>query len=214
MAPPGKPSPEADAVLAYVCEAYWYPIYAFLRRRHSPHEAEDLTQGFFAHSLRRDWLREVGPAKGRFRTFVLKCLTNFVANEPRPPATVPIDFGGAEERFVGEPVDHATPEQEFDRRWAIAVLQRAAARLRREAEEAGRADGFAALFPYLTKETAPDTFANIAARLGITPAAARQQVSRMRRHYADAIRAEIAITASGPEEVEEELRHLMRVLSR
>jgi DNA-directed RNA polymerase specialized sigma24 family protein len=208
------PAPEAATALARLCEAYWYPVYAFLRRKgHPPHAAEDLTQGFFAHILQRDWLRNVGPEKGRFRTFVLRCLTNFVANQPRLPATVPIVFGDAEERFAFEPSHHITPDRLFELRWAAALLDQAAARLRREAESDGRPERFAALFPYLTKETSPGSFADVAACLGLSEAAARQEVSRLRKCFREAIRDEIAEVVSGPEEIEDELRHLLNVFS-
>src|SRR5436309_7663079 len=119
-------SPAAEAALARLCEAYWYPIYAFLRRKgHGRPEAEDFTQGFFAHVLRREWLRNVGPEKGRFRTFVLRCLTNFVASQPRLPITVPLDFSGAEDRYAVEPVENVTPDRLFELRWAVALLERA-----------------------------------------------------------------------------------------
>ena len=207
-------SPDAEAALARLCEAYWYPIYAFLRRKgHSCHEAEDLTQSFFAHVLRREWLRNVGPEKGRFRTFVLRCLTNFVASQPRLPRMVPIDFTDAEARYGAEPVDNATPARIFELQWAATLLGRAHTRLQEEYAAAGNAARFAALVPYLTKETAPGAFAEVAARLGLSAEAARQETSRMRKRFSDAIRGELAETVSGREEVEAELHHLMDILS-
>jgi len=206
-------SPGAETALARLCEHYWYPVYAFLRRKgNPPHEAQDVTQGFFAHVLQREWLRNVGPEKGRFRTFVLRCLTNFVANQPCRPATVTIDFTDAEARYAIEPVDHITPARLFELRWAATLLQQALTRLRRE--DAGNgSDRLDALLPYLTKETAPDKFAVVARRLGVSEDAARQEVSRLRRRYRDAIREEIAETVGGRAEVEDELRHLLRILS-
>ena len=192
----------ADDALARLCEIYWYPIYAFLRRKgHSNHEAEDLTQGFFAQVLRCEWLKNVGPDKGRFRTFMLRCLTNFVRNQPRSPATIPLDFSGAEDRYVTEPVDHVTPERLFELRWAASVLERALAQVKQDYVDAGKADPFEVLLPYLTKETAPGHFAEAAARLGISNDAARQETSRMRKRYRDAINGEIAETVSGPEAI-------------
>jgi len=206
-------SPQAEAALARLCEHYWYPVYAFLRRKgHSPPEAEDVTQGFFAHVLQREWLRNVGPEKGRFRTFVLRCLANFVANQPRQPAMAPIDFTDAEARYAIEPVDHITPVRLFELRWAATLLQQALARLRREETDA-RNDRFEVLLPYLTKETAPGRYAVLAGQLGISEGTARQQVSRLRMRYRDAIHDEIAETVSGREEVEDELQHLLRILS-
>jgi RNA polymerase sigma-70 factor (ECF subfamily) len=207
-------SPEAEVALARLCEIYWYPVYAFLRRKgHSKHEAEDLTQGFFAHVLRREWLKNVGPEKGRFRTFVLRCLTNFVLNQPRPLPTVSIDFSNAEGRYAVEPVDTVTPEQLFERRWAVSVLERATVALKAEAEAAGKLERFEVLLPYLSRETAPGTFAAAAAQLGISEQAARQEVSRLRKRYREVIRAEIRETVASPQEVDAELDHLLRVLS-
>ena len=207
-------SPSAEAALARLCEVYWYPIYAFLRRKgHSCHEAEDLTQGFFAHVLRREWLRNVGPEKGRFRTFVLRCLTNFVINQPRIKPTVPIDLAGAEERYAVEPSHNVSPARLFELRWAVTLLDQSLDRLRKEDVATGRAARFDALVPYLSKETAPDSFARLANVLGISEEAARQDVSRLRKRYREAIRHEISETVSGREEVNAELEYLMRVLS-
>ncbi len=207
-------SPSAEAALARLCEVYWYPIYAFLRRKgHSCHEAEDLTQGFFAHVLRREWLRNVGPEKGRFRTFVLRCLTNFVINQPRIKPTVPIDLAGAEERYAAEPSHNISPSRLFELRWAVTLLDQSLDRLRKEDAAAGRAARFDALVPYLSKETAPGSFSQLANALGISEEAARQDVSRLRKRYREAIRNEISETVSGREEVNAELEYLMRVLS-
>jgi len=206
-------SPEAEAALTRLCEHYWYPVYAFLRRKgQRPHEAQDLTQGFFAHVLQREWLRNVGPEKGRFRTFVLRCLTNFMANLPRPPATIPVDFTDAEARYAIEPTDHITPAILFELRWAAALLQGALLRLRNEDSDRHR-QRLDALLPYLTPETAPDKFAALARQLGISEENARQEVSRLRKRYREAIRDEIAETVSGRAEVEDELRHLLQILS-
>jgi len=207
-------SPQAQAALARLCEIYWYPIYAFLRRKgHSTHEAEDLTQGFFAHVLQREWLRNVGPEKGRFRTFVLRCLTNFVLNQPRTAPTVSIDFSDAEERYIAEPVHTVTPERLFELRWAASLLERAAACLKAEAQAAGNLERFELLLLYVSRETAPGTFMEVASRLGISEPAARQEVSRLRKRYRDAIRSEISETVASSRDVDAELDHLLRVLT-
>jgi RNA polymerase sigma-70 factor (ECF subfamily) len=209
-----SPSPEAAAALARLCEIYWYPIYAFLRRdHHSKEEAEDLTQGFFAHVLRREWLKNVGPEKGRFRTFILRCLKNFVRNRPRPLPTVAIDFSDAEARYGVEPVDNVTPERLFELRWAASLLEGAATSLRRDAAAAGKLERFEVLFPYLSGATAPGAFSVAAARLGISEEAARQEVSRLRKRFRQAIRAEISETVASPQEVDAELGHLLEILS-
>jgi RNA polymerase sigma-70 factor (ECF subfamily) len=215
LAARAQSSAEADAALARLCELYWYPVYAFLRRQRgrSPQDAEDLTQGFFTHVLRREWLKNVGPEKGRFRTFVLRCLTNFVLNQPRPAPTVSIDFTDAEQRYAVEPVDHVTPERLFELRWAASLLERAASALRAEAEAAGKGPRFEILLPYVSRETAPGALAEAAARLGLSEEATRQEVSRLRKRYREALRGEIAETLASPQEVDDELRHLLGILS-
>ena len=207
-------SPQAETALARLCEIYWYPIYAFLRRRgHSKQEAEDLTQGFFAQVLKREWLKNVGPEKGRFRTFVLRCLTNFVLNQPKALSTVSIDFSDAEDRYAVEPVNMVTPERLFELRWAASLLERAAACMEAEAKATGKLERFRVLFPYLSQETAPSTFGEVAAGLGISQEAARQDASRLRKRYREAIRAEIGETVASPQEIDGELNHLLRILS-
>lgn len=208
-------SAAADAALARLCEIYWYPIYAFLRRKgHSKHEAEDLTQGFFAHVLRREWLKNVGPEKGRFRTFVLRCLTNFVLNQPKLPSTIPLDFSCADDRYTKEPVDNVTPEQLFELRWAASVLERALAQVRQEYIAAGKNERYEALLPYLTKETAPGPFATVAMHLGMSPEAARQETRRLRERFREAINGEIAESVSGAEEVAAERQYLLGIFAR
>jgi len=197
-----------------LCEIYWYPVYAFLRRKgRSKHEAEDLTQAFFAQVLRREWLKNVGPEKGRFRTFVLRCLTNFVYSQPRTAETVSLDLSDAEGRYELEPVDHVTPERLFELRWAASLLDRALQRLRSDAAAAGKTERVHALIPFLSRETADGKFADVAAQFGISPEAARQEVSRLRRQYRAAIRDEIAETVASPPDVETELRHLLQIVS-
>lgn len=148
LAAQNSSSPQADHALARLCEHYWYPAYAFLRRKgHRPPEAQDLTQGFFAHVLQREWLRNVGPEKGRFRTFVLRCLANYVANQPRVKVTVPIDTSTAEDRYVVEPTDHLTPDRLFELRWAAALLEQAAGRMRRDNTDPTHVRRFDTLLP-------------------------------------------------------------------
>jgi RNA polymerase sigma-70 factor (ECF subfamily) len=203
-------SPQAEAALARLCEMYWYPIYAFLRRKgHRREEAEDLTQGFFADVLRREWLKNVGPEKGRFRTFVLTCLTNFVLNRPRLPPALSIDFTDAEQRYAVEPVDHVTPERLLVLRWAATLLERATAALRSNYDAEGKRDRFEVLFPFLSQETAPGAFDQAAARLGVSNEAARQEASRLRKHFRQAIRLQIAETVGSPLEVDAELNALL-----
>jgi DNA-directed RNA polymerase specialized sigma24 family protein len=206
------PSPAAEAALDRLCTIYWYPIYAFLRRKGcSPHRAEDLTQGFFAQMLRREWLKNVGPEKGRFRTFVLRCLCNFTFDQREKVTVFTVDFTDAESRYGIEPTTDITPERLLELRWATAVLDQALAKLRAEYSATGKSERFDVLLPYLTKENAPGGFALAAARLSMSEESVRQEASRMRKAYRDAIRKEITDTVASPDQVAIEYNHLKSI---
>ena len=209
---------QARTALAELCQIYWYPLYAFVRRRgHTPHEAEDLTQSFFALLLEKRWLDDVDRDRGRFRAFLLAAIKHFLANERDKAlaqkrgggqALISLDAGDAEARYRREPADPLTPEKLFARRWAETLLAQVLSGLEDEFAAAGRAAQFAALKPFLTVERGAISHAEAAARLGTTEAAAKVAVHRLRRRYRDRLRAEIAQTVTGPEEVDEELRAL------
>jgi RNA polymerase sigma-70 factor (ECF subfamily) len=214
-------SPAGDDALAQLCRAYWYPLYAFIRRRgHSPHDAQDLTQEFFYRLLDKRYLSAVDHRKGRFRTFLLAALEHFLANEWRRSQAqrrgggrqiISID-DAAEQRYAHEPATDLSPERIYEQRWALAFLEQVLGKLRAEFLEAGKEATFEALKIFLTGDRPPVSYAELAASLGSTEAALKMAVSRLRQRYAELLRQEIANTVSRPDEVEDELRALMRAL--
>ena len=215
-------SPEAAAALAGLCQAYWYPLYAFVRRQgHSPHDAQDLTQEFFARLLAKNYLADVDRAKGRFRSFLLAAMKNFLANEwDRARAqkrgggdtVLSLDATAAESRYALEPADHASADKLYDRRWALTLLDRAIGRLRDEFARDDKAALFDELKFALTGDKADASHATVAARLGMTEGAVKVAAHRLRKRYRELLRAEIAETVATPAEVEEELRQLCAAL--
>ena len=209
--------------LARLCASYWFPLYAFVRRRgHSPEEAQDLTQAFFTKLLEKNWVADADRSKGRFRTFLLSALTHFLSDEwdraraqkrGGGAATLPLSFDTAEERYVREPADPDTPERIFERRWALALLDEVVSRLRDEYEGDGKADLFVALHPCLVGERTALPYAELAQRLGTSESAVKSAVHRLRQRYRYLLREEIATTVSSPDEVDDELRHLFAVLT-
>jgi RNA polymerase sigma factor (sigma-70 family) len=204
--------------LEALCRTYWYPLYGYARRMgHSPADAEDLTQGFFARLLEKDYLKAAAREKGRFRTFLLVALKRFMANEwDRQHAAkrggfaqvVPIDQTIAESRFASEAAHQVPPDVLFDRQWATTLLERTMARLSEEYLASGRARLFEHLQDCLAKGESALSYSEIAARLNLTEAAVKMAVHRLRGRYREILQQEIAQTVSSREEVEEELRHL------
>ena len=215
-------APERDRALEELCRTYWFPLYAFVRRQgRGPDDARDLTQGFFAHLLGNAQLRLVAPEKGRFRTFLLTALSHFLANQWIKDRRLKrgggqwilsLDDDKAEARFLAEPADFETPERAYERRWALAVLQRAIERLEVEFMASGRRAFFAATRFALSGDRADESYREIAERLGTSEGALKVGILRMRRRFGELLRAEVASTVSSPEEVEAELRHLLTVL--
>ena len=213
----------ARAALAQLCEAYWFPLYAYVRRKgYSPPDAEDLTQAFFAQVLEERFIAGADKEKGRFRSFLLTRLNHFLADDwDRLKAQkrgggqrlIPLAGGAAETRYQVEPADGRSPDKLFELRWAVTLLERVFARLRREYEAEGKAAQFGELQGCLAQARAAVPYAEVGARLGLSEGALRVMVHRLRQRYRDLLRAEIADTVSGPEEVEEELRDLFRVLA-
>jgi len=206
--------------LEALCNAYWYPLYAYVRGRgHDPETARDLTQGFFADLLERDFLRPVDPAKGRFRAFLLASLKNFLGHErERAHAlkrgggapTLSLDEEEAERRFGREPVDKLTPEQIFERRWGLTIMERAMERLARASSS--RPEQFDRLRGYLTGAEPSVAYRQVAADLGLAEGAVKTAVHRLRQDYGRILREEIAATIADPGELDDELRHLLTVI--
>ncbi|NQU09379.1 sigma-70 family RNA polymerase sigma factor [bacterium] len=211
----------ARDALAQLCQTYWYPLYAYVRRRgYSPQDAEDLTQGFFARLLELDSLAAVAREKGRFRAFLLASMNHYLADEwDRASAqkrdarrTISLDALDAETRYAREPVDTVTPERLFERRWALTLLETVLHRLKKEYEAAGKRELFQQLRFAITGDKNAVPYADLAARLGMTGEAVRVAVHRLRRRYRQVLREEIAQTVTSPEEVKEELRALFASL--
>ena len=213
----------AQDALSHLCRAYWYPLYAYVRRQgHAPHDAQDLTQEFFARLLEKNYLETVDRAKGKFRSFLLASLKHFLANEwdksrakkrGGGKTLVPLDAQSAESRYGLEPADHMTAEKIFERRWALTLLEQVLARLRAEHESSGKLAQFEQLKCCLTGDRDSLPYVEIAGKIGISEGAVKVAVHRLRQRYREVLRAEIAETVAGPEEVEDELRHLFSVLS-
>jgi len=217
-----KSSPDAAAALETLCRAYWYPLYAYVRGSgRSPQDAQDLTQEFFARLLAHDWLRVVLPEKGRFRTFLLVTLKRFLANEwhrdhahKRGAGMRPLSLDAevAEGRFAVEPP--LAPDELYERRWAMTLLQESLERLQREFIQTRRAPEFDCLKEWLTAERGHIPYAQIARELGTTEGAARVAVHRLRKRFRQCFRQSIAETVDAADDVDAEMRHVVAVLSR
>jgi DNA-directed RNA polymerase specialized sigma24 family protein len=218
----GDDTTRAQGALARLCETYWFPLYAYVRRRGSgPEDAQDLTQEFFAQLLAHGWVADADRARGRFRTFLLTALSRFLANDWDRRRSqkrgggltlLPLDTAVAEGRYQAEQGDKMSPDRLYDREWAMTLLERAFGRLQLEHERAGKAAEFAVLSPFLTAERGGIPYAELAATLHLGEAAARQAVHRIRKRFREVFREEIAQTVAEPNEVEEEIRYLMAAL--
>jgi RNA polymerase sigma-70 factor (ECF subfamily) len=212
----------ADA-LETLCRAYWPPLYGYVRRQgHAPHDAQDLTQAFFARLLEKDYLGAVDRSKGRFRSFLLASLNHFLANEWRNARSqkrggncsfVSFDDPAAEDLHAQTAAPDLTPEKLFERQWATTLLDQVLGRLRQEFLQTGKTELFESLKVFLTGEKRAGAYAILAAELGTTEAALKMAVSRLRRRYGQLLREEIGRTVSSPDEVEGELRALFAALS-
>ena len=212
----------ASEALASLCATYWYPLYAFVRRSGStPHDAEDLTQEFFYSFLKRDSLMNVSPVAGKFRSYLLACLKNFLANERRRARTqkrgagvqvIPLDSGTADTRYQAEPNENVTPEVLFERRWAYTVLERTMDELRREYAQRGKAELFQELRGFLPGDAASASRAELAAKHGISVGALDVAIHRLRQRFGALLREQVARTVSSADEVEPELRYLISVI--
>lgn len=213
---------EADTALEQLCRAYWWPLYAFVRRRgYGAHDAQDLTQEFFARLLAKGFLRAVDRTKGRFRSFLLAALEHFLANEWRNAHTQKRGGGftfvstdaDAEHQYLQLPASGLSPEQLFDQQWAITLLNQTVVRLQEEFVATGKKTQFEQIKIFLTGEKQTASYAELAVKLATTEAALKMAVSRMKQRYGELLREEIANTVSGPEEINDELRALFTALS-
>jgi DNA-directed RNA polymerase specialized sigma24 family protein len=215
--------PGAAEALDQLCRAYWYPLYVYVRRRgHLPEDARDLTQEFFQRLLTSDWIARADQTKGRFRTFLLCGLQNFLGNEwqkagrlKRGGGSVLVALDGleAEERYQVEPVDVASADKLFERRWALTLLETVLQRLESEQSGPETRERFAALRQVLVGEPSDEGYAALARRFAATENTVKSWVHRLRVRYRELLREAVAQTVAGPDEVQDELRFLARVLS-
>jgi RNA polymerase sigma-70 factor (ECF subfamily) len=215
-----KPQEARDA-LATLCRLYWTPVYAFIRRSGRSHEdASDLTQAFFARVLEKGTLTAARPERGRFRTFLLTSVTHFLANERAAASAlkrgggqrmVALDAGTGDGSYVAEPADADTPERLYEQRWASTVLAAAMERLAARYRDLDKEHVFTALRPLLARDHGSS--ADVAAALGMTEGHLRVALHRMRRHYGVCLREVIRDTVDQPEDVDDELRYLLTIVS-
>jgi len=217
-------APEAGRALATLCENYWFPLYAFVRRAgYSAEDSQDLTQEFFTAILAKNYLAVADPERGKFRTFLLGAIKHFLANERRRQgarkrggcqSTISLDFDCGENRYRQiEPADNSTPERLYEKRWALALLDLVFQRLREEFQAAGKLPVFDRLKPFLVMRPKEMPYRAVAEELAMTEGAVKVAVHRMRRRYRDLLKEEIAQTVTGPETLEDELRELLAALS-
>ena len=216
-------APLAQAALEQLCQLYWYPLYAYVRRRgYSSEDAKDLTQAFFARLLQRNWVGDADRERGRFRTFLLTAMSRFLSDEwdkiralkrGGGAIHVPLQLDSAETRYGHEPADNTTPEQCFERRWALMLLETVLQQLRGEYERHDKAGLFAALNSCLVGVSESQPYAQLAAQLKMNEGAVKVAVHRLRKRYRELLRAEIARTTVAPGEVDDELRHFLAVLA-
>jgi RNA polymerase sigma factor (sigma-70 family) len=214
--------PNAAAALAELCQRYWYPLYAYVRRRgNDADEARDLTQEFFLRLLEKNTLAVATPERGRFRAFLLTALKNFLANEreragakKRGGGRLPLslDFDSGETRFKFEPAHQLTAERLFERQWTITLLDRVMSQLQEEHRAAGKLPQFELLRGSILGEDPSDSYARIGDALGMAEGAARTAAHRLRKRYRELLRAEIAETVGDPSEVDAEIGRLFESL--
>ncbi len=222
LAAKDRDSPTSGAALEALCRQYWYPLYAFVRGSgYSAHDAQDLTQEFFARLLERDYLRTVEPEKGRFRTFLRMALRRFLANEWHRARTqkrggghhvISFDSTLAESRLAADPPG-ISPDQAYDRRWALALLWQVTERLEGEYAQAGRPQECQVLRPRLFAERGTIPYEEIGRQLGVSAGAARVATHRFRRRFRELFRQAVAATVADPDQVDAEVRHVLAMLS-
>jgi RNA polymerase sigma factor (sigma-70 family) len=224
MASAHDQSQTGRAALAALCQTYWYPLYAFARRRgHSPPDAQDLTQGFFLHLLEHRALSQVDRLKGKFRSFLLACFQNYVSVETQRARAlkrggrchfISLDLETAETRYRLEPADYLTAEKIFEARWALTLLEHAKTILRQEYVARGKESVFDTLRPFvgIMGSELEDSYEKAAKELGIGVGTVKTLIHRLRKRYLAVVREEVARTVSNPAEIEDEIRALCDAL--
>jgi RNA polymerase sigma factor (sigma-70 family) len=218
----GALDPERLKALEALCRAYWYPLYAYIRRAgHSPEDAKDLTQSFLSHLLEKEALSLADRERGRFRTFLLTALKHYLIDEVRRKTALkrgggrpwePLENEDGEERYRFEPADLASPDVLYDQGWARAVLEQALSRLREEYASTKHGPGFEALKDYVWGGRSGLSCAQLGREIGLSEEAAKKAVQRMRQRFGQLLRQQVAETVNTPAELEQELRHLLSLL--
>jgi RNA polymerase sigma-70 factor (ECF subfamily) len=216
-------SPQAHAALTRLCQNYWLPVYAFVRKRgHSPEQAQDLTQAFFANFLEKQHVMRADRERGRFRSFLMTSVENFLRNEnDRAQAQkrgggrqlISLDEQDAEARYLCEPTTEMDPAKAFEQRWAATLLDTVLRRLQAEFGASGRGDLFEALQPQLWGDGEATPYPDLAERFGLSLANIKVTAHRLRQRYRELLREEIAHTVALPSQIDDEIRHLMQVVS-
>ena len=216
-------SPEAGEALEKLCRSYWYPLYAYVRRQgHDEAEAKDLTQGFFAKLLEKNYLADVRRDKGKFRTFLLVSIRHFISDEwdkaralkrGGGKTIISLDEPAGEDRYRREPLDAMDAEKLYERRWALTLLEQARERLKAEYRLADKAELYERLQVFESDDQDTPACAAVAPALGLSESGLRSAVHRMRRRHRELVREQVAQTVSSPAEVDEEIRYLIRVIS-
>jgi len=217
----GAEGDSAAAALSALCRTYWRPLHAFVRRRgHDDEEAKDLTQAFFAMLLKRNDMTTASRERGRFRTYLLSAMTNFLANDWRDSQRLkrgggesPISLDDMMNSEASSPASDDSPERDYDRQWVRALLTRVLERMTQEAAATGRAETFAVLKTFLTGDKGELSYTQAATKLGMTEAAIKPAIHRLRLRYGEVFREEVAHTIADPEDLEQEIKHLLAVMS-
>lgn len=208
--------------LARLCQTYWYPLYSYVRRRgYSAHDAQDLTQAFFAHILEKQSIISADPERGRFRSFILTAMNNFLGQEWEKSRAqkrgggseiFSLDLAIAEQRHDLEPSTSETPDKDFDKKWALALLETVMTQLEAEYKRENKSDLFNALKQTLTGSRESQPYVDLAKQLNTTETAIKVTVHRLRKRYRELLQSEIANTVDSADDVKEEMRHLFAAL--
>jgi RNA polymerase sigma-70 factor (ECF subfamily) len=212
---------DAQAALEKLCRTYWFPLYAFARRQgNSPEDAQDLTQDFFRRLLEKNYLGKADPDRGKFRTFLLQSLKNFLVNEWKRAGRLKrgggveflsIDTNAAEDLYAARAADEFNPDAEYEARWAVTLIEQVLGALRQEFIAADKAPLFDELKGFIWGEKSAASYAEISAQLNLSEATVKMAVHRLRQRFRELLRAEVAHTVARPEDIDAELRHLISV---
>ena len=213
--------PQAAEALEKLCRAYWYPLYVYVRRQgNSPEDAQDLTQDFLSRLLEKNYFAKADRDRGKFRTFLLGSLKNFLVNEWKRAGRLKrgggveflsIDANVAEDRYATEPANEANPDAAYEQRWAVTLIEHVLATLRREYIAADKARLFEELKGFIWGDKSTASYAAIAGHLNLTEGTVKVSVHRLRQRFRELLRAEVAHTLARPEDVDDELRYLISV---